>query len=112
MLTVSQVRTMSSQDRVEALSDPQVQAALDVCKQLILSLGVNPMASGYDDIFDAAQFVAFEWFIANPTTYTELEQGRLRARYSVELPPSIRLIVKPILLPATGIGSLVRPGGN
>lgn len=108
-LTVSEIRTQSSQGQVVGLSDDQVSALLDVSQRILIGLGLNTLATDYTTIFNTAQFALFEWLVSNPTSLKSLQQGRLTEVYSLQVPAHVIVMLGPIR--SVGFAELYRPGG-
>lgn len=108
-LTVSDIQAKSTVDRVKALSTEQLQGALDVCEQILKSLGLNTSVTDYQTVFDRVHLMMFEWYISNPTGHKYLTQGALSEGFSESIPKTILLALAPIR--SGSIGTLSRCGG-
>ena len=105
-ITVSTIKIKSLSERVKALSDAQIQSALDTATALLEGVGLNPLAMNYTTIFDKATVALFDWYIANPEFSKGLSQGGLRESFLLTIPPAVYSILRPIL--ADGFGIITR----
>jgi hypothetical protein len=108
-LSVAELQVSSLSERVQAMTSDQIQAVLNSCEAMLRAQGLNESAMGFGTIFNAAQLMLFEWYLANPEMLTSLTQGRSTEAYSVEIPKPILQLLGPIR--QGGFGRLKRRGG-
>jgi hypothetical protein len=97
MLTADDIKTKSSKEGVKALSPLQLQALVDTCYAVLDGMGLNTQAPNYSRIYDQAAVALFDWYVGNPSMLSSFQQGRWIEAYDTGIPPTIQLIVRPIL---------------
>lgn len=95
-MNAADIRLKSVSERVKALSDDQITAMLATCSAILNGVYLDMTITGAELVFDAALLATLEWYVANPSGLSSLQEGQLKESYSQTLPPHIMLILNSI----------------
>lgn len=108
-LSVADIKSKTTQERVLSLSDTQIQGVLDITERILIGLGLNTDASGYTTVFNTAQLALFDWHVTNPNSLRSIQQGRYTQLFSLGIPTTVLTVLASIR--RASFGELQRPGG-
>jgi len=92
--TASQLKDFSSIYAVQNFSDAKILIYQQIAESIIDSLCLDNSQSGYDDAYNSAVVLLFDWLAGNPTAIQTVSKGKMSQEYAIEsLPITVRSLL-------------------